>query len=343
MKLKQIFTWLIKASVAIIISLSLMCGFSLLYDNTPTHFDNTSNATDYKYQPNKFYSKATEGIAWGFTNNDGFNNELDIGQKDIDILLMGSSQEEAYNVKTSQNTASQLNRLFGGKLYTYSIAQSSSTLPYLVRNLDSAINVYKPKKYVLFEVQSIIIKPDAAIKAVNNNLERLTSASGISAELQKVPYFRVLYHQLSDYKLLNAKTDKVSDNQSDSITDEYAESLDLLMKKIEDTCKKHSVEPIIYFHPHLSLNNDKTVTLLDISTPLNEVIDYRNLYKSECEKHGITFVDMSEAFIRSYNENKTLPHGFCNTKIGIGHLNADGHRIIAENLKIIIEEKAVAK
>ena len=33
-----------------------------------------------------------------------------------------------------------------------------------------------------------------------------------------------------------------------------------------------------------------------------------------------------------YNENYKLPRGFSNTKIGSGHINEDGHHVIAERL-----------
>lgn len=343
MKFRQIILWMMKAFVAVVISFAIMCGFSFFYDNVPAHFDNLNNSTDYKYESNKFYSKATEGIAFGHTNNDGFNNELDLGEKDIDILLMGSSQEEAFNVKTSESTAAQLNRLFGNNYYTYSIAHSSQTLPYFVRNLESALKTYKPKSYVLFEVQSILITPEIAQNALNNTLERLSSAKGIAADLQKVPYLKVLYHQFNDYKALKATPTIAGSDNTNTATDEYTQNIDGLMQKIEELCAKYNVTPIIYYQPHLSLNNDKTVNVLNIDTPLNEISGFYNSYVSLCQKHNITFIDMTDDFLKNYNEKQILPHGYCNTKVGVGHLNAEGHRIIAERLYATIEEKAVTR
>ena len=42
--------------------------------------------------------------------------------------------------------------------------------------------------------------------------------------------------------------------------------------------------------------------------------------------------NMYSDFEEYYNENCKLPRGFSNTKIGSGHINEDGHRVIAERL-----------
>ena len=47
---------------------------------------------------------------------------------------------------------------------------------------------------------------------------------------------------------------------------------------------------------------------------------------------------MTDIFINEYNESSTLPHGFINTSVGTGHLNKDGHRMIAEALARAIKE-----
>ena len=41
---------------------------------------------------------------------------------------------------------------------------------------------------------------------------------------------------------------------------------------------------------------------------------------------------MSERFLQAYEAEHILPHGFANTAMGQGHLNADGQRLVAEAL-----------
>jgi hypothetical protein len=43
-------------------------------------------------------------------------------------------------------------------------------------------------------------------------------------------------------------------------------------------------------------------------------------------------MDMTGAFTEEYKRSHVLPHGFANTAVGAGHLNKNGHRIIAAEL-----------
>lgn len=47
--------------------------------------------------------------------------------------------------------------------------------------------------------------------------------------------------------------------------------------------------------------------------------------------YGITY--------KGYNEHRILPNGFIDSPIGSGHLNANGHRMIAELLGPILAQE----
>ena len=49
---------------------------------------------------------------------------------------------------------------------------------------------------------------------------------------------------------------------------------------------------------------------------------------------------MSVPFTESYRRKHVLPYGFLNSRIGTGHLNIYGHRIIADSLEKILEDGA---
>ena len=96
---RRFFLWLGKAALAGLLAFALLCFFCLLYYNVPVHDVNPTGATEYKWEPGRFYSRGTEGFAMGRTNSDGFNNLFDYAPGDpIDILLMGSSHMEGFNV-----------------------------------------------------------------------------------------------------------------------------------------------------------------------------------------------------------------------------------------------------
>lgn len=49
-----------------------------------------------------------------------------------------------------------------------------------------------------------------------------------------------------------------------------------------------------------------------------------------CRARGLGFIDMGDDFRRFHAQTGRLPRGFDNTVPGQGHLNADGHRLVAE-------------
>ena len=52
---------------------------------------------------------------------------------------------------------------------------------------------------------------------------------------------------------------------------------------------------------------------------------------------------MDDVFLAEYTASYTLPHGFSNTLLGSGHLNADGHRMVAETLyEVVLSNEATA-
>ena len=103
--MKKNLKWLFKAIVAGCAALVLLNLFAFFWYNVPVHYENPSGATEYVWERHKFYSKATEGFALGRTNNEGFNNINDYHEGDsIDILLMGSSHTEGFNVAQDENS-----------------------------------------------------------------------------------------------------------------------------------------------------------------------------------------------------------------------------------------------
>jgi len=117
-KLFFIFRW-IGASVAAFLLLS---GFVFFYSNTGVHINNPDGSTDYVWMPGQIKATASEGYAFFRMDRNGFNN-VSTKERNIDILLMGSSQMEAVNVHPTKNTASIINGL-NEELYCYNIGIS---------------------------------------------------------------------------------------------------------------------------------------------------------------------------------------------------------------------------
>ncbi|MEZ4509478.1 MAG: hypothetical protein R2881_07575 [Eubacteriales bacterium] len=83
---------------------------------------------------------------------------------------------------------------------------------------------------------------------------------------------------------------------------------------------------VILYHPGVSLSCGGT---LRIDRKKQRVtLDY----PTACERNGFIFLDTGDAFLEACEEDYSLPYGFQNTTLGSGHLNALGHKIVAEQL-----------
>jgi len=64
-------------------------------------------------------------------------------------------------------------------------------------------------------------------------------------------------------------------------------------------------------------------------------------FRLACAKEGVGFVDLSQSFVSLYTKQGRLPRGFFNTPQGSGHLNEDGQRIIAEELRAFFDREGL--
>ena len=53
-------------------------------------------------------------------------------------------------------------------------------------------------------------------------------------------------------------------------------------------------------------------------------------FERMCHKYGLGFIDIGDDFIRHYQRTGTFPRGFFNSQPSKGHMNAQGHRLLAE-------------
>lgn len=317
-----------------IVAFCILNVFCLVFYRVPIHNECKSKATEYKWGENRFYSRATEGFAYGMTDENGYNN-ICVRKEQPLGLIMGSSQMEAFQVFQDKNTCAVTNKNLSNKNingYLYNIGISSHTLLNCANNLEDAIDVFDPRKYVIIETQNI--------KFSNQKIEETIDGAmlhplryknkGIKDVLQRVDYLRLIYRQWKNYntKRINngdAFIKKLKNGNSSKKTN----SINKLMKFIALKGKEKNKKIIIFYHPHLKLlenGNAKPLT--------NE--ENLNCFAKACSDNGIVFLDMTNKFMNEYKEKHILPHGFYNTSQGKGHLNENGHRMIAEELSKLI-------
>ncbi len=127
------------------IALALLSAFCFLYNYTGVHIDNRDGGTDYKWESNHYYSTMTEGYSWIFYDKNGFNNlnDEDFNLHPVDILLMGSSHMDAYNIGKNENLGALLNIMLPN-YRTYNIGMSGHEIYNCVQNLKKTVDYFNP-------------------------------------------------------------------------------------------------------------------------------------------------------------------------------------------------------
>jgi hypothetical protein len=311
------------AGVAAFAALNLFC---LIYDRLPVHITSKTGATDYVWEKHFYYSTMTEGFGYGRMNNEGFNNLADYHSGDaVEVLLMGSSHTEAVQIPQEKTNAALLNKHFGGKKHLYNIGISGHDFIHISNNLETAVRCYGPKEYVVIETGSIQFNIHSLEDIINGRVQRIPSYdSPVMFYLQKLPYLRRLYHQLKGVKGQIEKEEASLVPDLD-MSEEYREILSTVVQRLYAICAASGVKPLIFYHPHLRLNKDGS------ASPETDAA-YLAAFRAACEANNVAFLDMTAAFLETYQNERVLPYGFANTACGAGHLNKHGHRLIAREL-----------
>ena len=329
--MKKIISWLSKVAVSGLIAFVGLTAFCIIYFNVPVHYGTTDGATDYSWEKHKFHSRATEGFACGRTNNEGYSNSIDYtDSQEIDILIMGSSHMEAFNVSLHDSTSARLGELLSNET-VYNIGISGHDFLVCADNMSAAIAKYNPKKYVILETSSLSFTDEQLTAAINETVTDIPSHSGgIIGMLQKNQFLRLCYTQLQNF----SRNAKASDNSEKKATTDVVRNLELydeLLAKLSNTISENGAQLIIVYHSNLKLSEDGSA-FHSCDTEL--ISNFADL----CEKNNILFLNMTNRFIQYYNETHILPHGFGNTSVGSGHLNKHGHKMIAQAVYELIEE-----
>lgn len=337
MKTKKFIKLIISMVVSFVI-LNIVCFF---YYNVPVHSESKTNSTDYIWEKSKFYSRGTEGFAWGKTDANGFNNISTDYSQNPEILVMGTSHTEAFNVSQDENFTYILNELMaksGVEMHAYNIGVSGHRITTCLNNFKRAVEDFKPGKYVVMEVNTTDLSMDEINQISEGTVKKIhSSANPILIFLQKIPFVRCVYYQISQMELeikfpsfkktevnpINTSSDIIETNE------EYNSVLNSMLKKISLIAKENDIKLIVVCNSDFSVDEKGNVIPLETS-------EKSELFAEACSNNDIEFINMHDAFAENYNETYRLPHGFFNTAVGKGHLNKYGHQVIANELYELI-------
>lgn len=314
-------------AAALILCFALLDVFCFWYYNPAAYVWDDARATDTVRAPGVFTSRAKEGIAWARVDADGYNNPGVPGEDGVFVLMMGSSHTEGFNVMQHETTSSLLqeNLLAAGvEGNVYNLGMSAHVFARNAGNMDRALERYSPR-YIVLETQTVKIGRSEIERAAGDGFERLPWTRPVISEwVSERPLLRTVYRQwetLTGGEGEEAVEAEITPEQ----LEQYGAALTQLLIIMRETADVHGATLIIYYHPHLQLNADGSVS------PLTDA-DCLRVFSESCAAAGVTFVDMTQPFMQAYADQHILPHGFINSAPGTGHLNADGNRIIADVL-----------
>ena len=321
---------LLKVSIAGILAIFILNVIVVAYDYTGTPVGNATGATDLKWKTNQLVTNMAEGIAFFQMDEYGFNNAYPESSDDIDILLMGSSHMQANQVAPDENVGYLLNEMIPD-WRTYNIGMNGHTIYFCLDNLEAALEEYDPNQYVIIETMTVDMDQSEMEKVISKTRTKAKAYTGGSYYLETyVPGANSILRQISIWKRQNANNSEENVNE---IEENDNNILNEMLGQAALTVEDSGCKLIILYHPTYEIQRDGSVIT---KTNRNSVNDFKNT----CEENGIIFVDMTDTFLEHYESEHILPHGFCNTAVGEGHLNASGHRWIAEELvDVITSEK----
>lgn len=330
----NIIKWIFKALLASIVAFGILNVIFTFYYYVPYNVKCESGATDYNAPSNFSGYNFEEGFAKINIDSNGYNNAVALEK--IDVLCMGSSHTFGYNVFPNQNYVSILNDNIDEKYgwNAYNIGMYGHELLFCLDNFEAAVKEFKPQKYVIIE--------SFDDKLEEERLERLNdgklgvAGSVVSKPMQKIkdlPYMQIFLHQMKNIFSKNTSEFSADDNDlaadDDFITDNYKKQLDIALSNIEQIADENNVKVIILYHPNILVDNGGSA----YSTK-NDL--YFDEFDNACKAHNIVLLDMTDDYMKAYQDDYIIPRGFDNTRITEGHINKYGHSMIAKKLTDVI-------
>lgn len=334
----QVFQWF----CALLLSMVVVSAVAFFYYRPVGWLERDKNATSAVWEPNTVLINFMEGGGITRIDSRGYTNPWDRELDDELILCIGASYVQSKEVMESEKYTSLLNEMLvsDDKLKVYNLSRDAYMYPEIAAGFSAAIQEFPQTTVAVIDVSNTDYSLEALEDALNQReyseeqtgdklYTQLSMKEKIKIKMKDYfPIMSVLKYQISQRQgrsVVKAEsmgeTEKVPEVQ-------YAEALDATMKQMREA---FSGKIIILYHPSISLSKDGSMRLNDT--------EYYSVFEEVCQQNGIVFQDVGEAFLQAYEERKEVPYGFNNTTMGEGHLNQNGHKIIAQQLYSLITKE----
>lgn len=319
---KQLLQWIFALVLGFLIA-NALCFF---YERPVGWLDTPNGAATSVWRPGAVMVHGTEGYGIARVDRNGFLNPEGI-LADRYVLMMGASHTQGKEVCPAQRYSTLVSSYFSGEsgtLAAYNIASDGHYLPSQIRYFKAALAAFPNAGAVTIEIGSTDAAPqelrDAQNQAVYAPISFTDSVSMLKGMVKEsLPLLALLK---TNFQTLRAQAAEETEGPYD-----YETELDAAMALI----RSEFDGPIAFvYHPTTEIQPDGSLKL--------GYSDTWDVFCRVCEKNGIDVIDTGTRFARLYETERKLPYGFANTTPGSGHLNAAGHRILAEEIISYLEE-----
>lgn len=341
--IKNFIQWLL----AIVVAFALANILILPYWYTPGWVSRDQGATPAIYHANQMVINGYEGYGYANVDQRGYLNE-DKPLADEVVLVLGCSHTKGIEVPMGQRYTDILNdKLSGGddsKLYVYNMAIDGFYLPQIVEGFQAALQEIPSAKTVIIEMPTTDFAPT---DFSGNYYDRSYSANqtGTTAFLN-IPFLSKLKVAIKEFFPLaslylskqlvfegSTKTPFLyhpphaeTMDYPPNVTDAYTEAVKQAFKTMRECWDG---EIYIMYHPEVELQNNGNLSVIPSYT--------LPWFINACDAYDINILGSGGDWSALYQNSNTVPYGFSNTAPCVGHLNADGHRVIADILYKFLE------
>lgn len=340
-----ILKWLLAGVLAFVI-VNLM---TFIYNRPVGWIDRSNSATEYIWNPNRTIIHANEGFGIYQSDDNGYLNAGDLIEKNY-ILILGASHTQGKEIMYGKRFSDLLNEKYrnlgiikSDELLAYNLGADGHYLPSIVSGFSATVNEFPNSRAIVIEIGAVDFDIEELNEAVNHSREfdsketgknivkTLSLSKKVSMTIKE--WCPIIMQLKSQKALLDEAGDLASpnDGMADSIHNnkEYGEALSGALRFMRS---KFDGEIFIVYHPTVKIECGV------FSVEKSEAIEF---FADICVSNEVHFIDMTDRFIREYNDGYIVPYGFWNTEMGEGHLNAEGHRMIAEELWEAFQEAGV--
>lgn len=319
-------------------SFALINVVAFVYNHDAKWLKRDGGATEGIYAPGHFVLRTDEGVGFSRVDKNGYlNSSTNIG--DDYIIAFGKSQTNAVEMLPGQRYVDKLNTILEKNKdcrRVYCVARGGNTFSDLICGFKALVQEFPNASTIIMEI-SYLDSAEEIRSSLNQREynEMMTpdylldhqEASDIIAGVIK-EYFPILAYYVNyvfpHQKLFvhnafwqaGAKM-HVANEAANAIDEELDKALALIRSEYDGNI-------IILYHPDVGIEKTGEMSILYDSS-------YNKLEQC-CLRNGIELCDSGEAFLAAYRFDYSVPYGFWNTQMGVGHLNYKGHDVIAKLL-----------